>query len=155
MLNAVREFLRDAKPTGRVLTFRPMTGEIDLDPLLDEFHSAVTRTWSGGRLTVHPAEAAVEHHRWGYLQPVVGAVELPVSEIGLVLVPGLLFDEFGGRLGHGAGYYDRLLPQLPPGIALIGIAAQTHIIERVPTDGHDVSMTHLATDRGVRKVRTK
>lgn len=132
-----------------------MPGEVDLDPLLTEFDCAVTRTWPGGRLTVHPAEAATEMHRWGYRQPVCKAAQLALCEIGVVLVPGLLFDETGGRLGHGAGYYDRLLPQLAPGISCIGIAPQSHIVEIVPADPHDVRMTHVATEDGLRETRAK
>lgn len=138
--------------TGYLLTYRPMAGEIDLDSLLDEYPCAVTRTWPQGRLTVHRADVDMERHRWGYLQPVADAPELSLAEIGAVLVPGVLFDRFGGRLGHGAGYYDRLLPRLPQGIALIGVVTEDRLVDRVPTDAHDVRMTHLATERGVRPV---
>lgn len=155
IVEGLRRFLHDAPHVGRVLTFRPMTGEVDLDPLLGEFDCAVTRTWPAGRLSVHPADAAVERHRWGYLQPVAGAPEVELHDIGLVLVPGLLFDVGGGRLGHGAGYYDRLLPQLKRSVAFVGIAAASHIVARVPVDDHDVFMTHLATQDGVRPVRAR
>jgi 5-formyltetrahydrofolate cyclo-ligase len=156
IVNAVRCFLLERlDPVKRILTFRPMPGEIDLDPLLAEFPCAVTRTWPHGRLTVHSAEADMEHHRWGYLQPVADAMEIPLGEVGVVLVPGLLFDRDGGRLGHGAGYYDRLLPRLVAGTTLIGIAGEAHIVDRVPTDEHDVQMTHLATESGVVVARAK
>jgi 5-formyltetrahydrofolate cyclo-ligase len=138
--------------TGYLLTYRPMAGEIDLDSLLDEYPCAVTRTWPQGRLTVHRADVDMERHRWGYLQPVAAAPELSLAEIGAALVPGVLFDRFGGRLGHGAGYYDRLLPRLSTDIARIGVATEDRVVDQVPTDAHDVRMTHLATERGVRPV---
>jgi 5-formyltetrahydrofolate cyclo-ligase len=155
-MSRVVEGLRSGLPAlitaGHLLTYRPMVGEIDLDPLLSEYPCAVTRTWPQGRLTVHRANVEMEQHRWGYLQPVASAPELPVDEIGAVLVPGVLFDRFGGRLGHGAGYYDRLLPRLSSEIALIGIVTEDRVVGRVPTDTHDVRMTHLATETGVRPV---
>ena len=129
-----------------------MAGEIDLDPLLDEFRCTVTRTWPHGRLTVHRADVRMERHRWGYVQPVADAPELPLDEIGAVLVPGVLFDRRGGRLGHGAGYYDRLLPRLPADAILIGVSAEGRLVDELPTDAHDVRMTHLATETGVRVV---
>jgi 5-formyltetrahydrofolate cyclo-ligase len=152
VVEGLRSFLTALPLDGYVLTYRPMLGEIDLDPLLDEFRCAVTRTWPQGRLTVHAGDVEMERHRWGYLQPVATATKLPLAEIGAVLVPGVLFDRSGGRLGHGAGYYDRLLPQLRGGAVLVGITAEARLVDEVPIDPHDVRMTHLATERGVRAV---
>jgi 5-formyltetrahydrofolate cyclo-ligase len=152
VVNAVRAFLTERSISAYVLTYRPMAGETDLDPLLHEFGCAVTRTWPHGRLTVHRADAAMEQHQWGYVQPVASADELPLRDIDAVLVPGLLFDRHGGRLGHGAGYYDRLLPRLRADVPLIGITASDRVVDRLPMEAHDRSMTYLATEQGVRPV---
>ncbi len=80
------------------------------------------------------------------------APELPLEEIGAVLVPGVLFNRRGGRLGHGAGYYDRLLPRLPAAAILIGVTTEGRLVDELPTGAHDVRMTHLATETGVRAV---
>jgi 5-formyltetrahydrofolate cyclo-ligase len=152
VLDALRAFLTERSITAYVLTYRPMKGEINLDPLLPEFSCAVTRTWPHGRLTVHRADVEMERHRWGYVQPVADAPELPLDEIGAVLVPGVLFDRRGGRLGHGAGYYDRLLPRLPADAIYIGVTTEDRLVDELPTDAHDVRMTHLATEQGVRVV---
>jgi 5-formyltetrahydrofolate cyclo-ligase len=152
VVEGLRCGLPDLITAGYLLTYRPMVGEIDLDPLLHLCPCAVTRTWPQGRLTVHSADVEMEQHRWGYLQPVATASELPLDDIGAVLVPGVLFDRFGGRLGHGAGYYDRLLPRLRSGIAVVGVVTEDRVFDRVPTDAHDVCMTHLATEAGVRAV---
>jgi 5-formyltetrahydrofolate cyclo-ligase len=149
IVGGVRAFLLGREGSGRVLTYRPMLGEIDLDPLLAEFDCAVTRTWPGGRLTVHGVEVAHEKHRWGYLQPVADAPTLSLADIWVVLVPGIVFDRHGGRLGHGAGYYDRLLPRLGLHVCRIGIAGSDRLVDEVPTDTHDVRMTHVATEAGV------
>jgi 5-formyltetrahydrofolate cyclo-ligase len=152
VVHPVRAFLTERSIAAYVLTFRPMVGEIDLDSLLDGFPCAITRTWPHGRLTVHRADVEMERHRWGYVQPVADAPELPLDEIGAVLVPGVLFDRRGGRLGHGAGYYDRLLPRLPAGVILIGVTTEDRLVDELPTDAHDVRMTHVATEQGVRPV---
>jgi 5-formyltetrahydrofolate cyclo-ligase len=150
VVEALRAFLAERLLRAHVLTYRPMAGEIDLDPLLHEFSCAVTRTWPHGRLTVHRADVDMERHRWGYLQPVANAPELPLDEIGAVLVPGVLFDRRGGRLGHGAGYYDRLLPRLRADVILVGVTTEDRLVEELPTDPRDVRMTHLATEQGLR-----
>jgi 5-formyltetrahydrofolate cyclo-ligase len=152
VVDGLRSVLSALITTRYMLTYRPMAGEIDLDSLLHEYPSAVTRTWPHGRLTVHRADVEMERHRWGYVQPKADAPELPLAEIGAVLVPGVLFDRHGGRLGHGAGYYDRLLPRLPVDAIFIGVTTEDRLVDELPTDTHDVRMTHVATEQGVRPV---
>jgi 5-formyltetrahydrofolate cyclo-ligase len=149
VVDVLRPFLASA--VGWVLTYRPRPGEVDLDPLLADHRCCVTRTHSGGVLTVHPADAPVERHRFGYLQPVAGSPEVPLGQVGAVLVPGAVFDVHGGRLGHGSGYYDRLLPRLRPGVPLVGVTTRAFLVSvRLPMEPHDVRMTHLACELGVR-----
>ena len=142
-------------PDSWVLTYRPAAGEVDLDPLLADYRCAVTRTLPTGLLTVHPADAPTEPHPFGYLQPVAGAPEVSFADIAVALVPGLAFDAWGTRLGHGQGHYDRLLPLLPADVARVGVTPAALVVaDRLPAEVHDVSMTHLATERGVHPVQT-
>lgn len=141
---------------GWVVTFDAIAGEVDLstlvdDPVLGPF--AITRTPDTGPdgsadLTVHPFDSPRERHRYGFEQPVAEAPIVADEEISVVLVPGLVFDRRGGRLGRGKGYYDRFLARLGPGTALVGVTGG-HVVAEVPTDDHDVSMTHLAGGFGV------
>lgn len=113
---------------------------------------AVTRTPATGRqLTVHPfdADTPLEQHPFGFLQPVTGTEELSLDSIGLALVPGLAFDTRGGRLGHGAGYYDRLLHRLPAGVPLVGLVHSRLLLDTVPMLEHDVRMTHVLTEQAL------
>ena len=63
----------------------------------------------------------------------------------LVLVPGLAFDLDGGRLGRGAGFYDRFLASLPPKTRLIGVALDEQIVAKTPRDAFDLPVDALAT----------
>ncbi|NIR35599.1 MAG: 5-formyltetrahydrofolate cyclo-ligase, partial [Actinobacteria bacterium] len=78
-----------------------------------------------------------------------GAAQVAVGDIDLVLVPGLVFDAGGGRIGRGAAYFDGLLPGLRPGVPVVGVVPSACVVERVPMEPHDVSVTHLATEKGV------
>ncbi len=148
---AVRRFL-DGRVTGWVVTFDPLPGEPDLGPLFTDDPPrllALTRTPSVGyELSIHDGRGPREHHSFGYEQPTDEAPIVPIGDIGAVLVPGLAFDRFGGRLGFGAGYYDRFLARLPTEVARIGVS-DGFIVDRVPTGPLDVAMTHLATEAGV------
>jgi len=61
------------------------------------------------------------------------------------LVPGLAFDSQGNRLGHGGGYYDRLLAGvLGP---RIGVVQDWQILPRVPAQAHDIAMTVVVSEK--------
>lgn len=63
----------------------------------------------------------------------------------LVLVPGLAFDLDGGRLGRGAGFYDRFLATLSPKTRLVGVALDEQIVPKTPRDIFDLPIDALAT----------
>lgn len=74
-------------------------------------------------------------------------VQLEPSD--LVIVPGVAFDRQGDRLGQGAGYYDRLLRNAPPGVAFIGIAFECQLVDAIPVLPHDVRMHKVVTEKAV------
>ncbi|MCP3937101.1 MAG: 5-formyltetrahydrofolate cyclo-ligase [Actinomycetia bacterium] len=140
---------------GLVLSYFSMPSEIDLARLLerpDGDRIFVTRTPDRGPLTVHHASDQMETHRYGFKQPTVEARPVDPGTISIALVPGVAFGHDGSRLGHGAGYYDRLLPQLSTGAFLIGISWSATTVDALPMDQHDVHMTHIVTESGVRTV---
>ena len=69
------------------------------------------------------------------------------GELDFVVVPGVAFDRDGGRLGHGRGFYDRLLAQVDAETTLVGLAFECQIAAKVPISGHDVAMDWLVTQR--------
>lgn len=71
------------------------------------------------------------------------------EEIEAVLVPGLVFDQEGRRIGYGGGYYDRFLPLLPAGTPIIGLAFECQVLGKISTEEHDQRMSLLVTENGV------
>ncbi len=69
------------------------------------------------------------------------------AAIDLIVVPGVAFDAAGGRLGMGAGYYDRFLPQAHLACRL-GLAWSMQVVTAVPLDEYDVRMDYLLTEDG-------
>lgn len=135
---------------GWVVTFRALGHEPDLLGLesragLGPF--ALTRTPDhDALLTVHPADAPSERHRYGFDQPRIDAPRVASEEIAAVIVPGLAFDRAGGRLGHGQGWYDRWLSTLAPSVLRIGVVTAERLVDHVPTEDHDIAMTHVVTE---------
>jgi 5-formyltetrahydrofolate cyclo-ligase len=69
--------------------------------------------------------------------------------LGLALIPGVAFDLRGGRLGFGAGFYDRLLSRLPRDIPTVGLAFDFQVIPRLPFEPHDMLLETIVTERRV------
>lgn len=65
--------------------------------------------------------------------------------IDLVIVPGICFDTEKNRLGFGKGYYDRFLKEKD--FKSIGICFDEQIIERVPTNGNDMKVKEIITEK--------
>ena len=80
---------------------------------------------------------------------------LPLSETvdpGLILCPLMAFDDFGGRLGQGGGYYDRTFAARP-GVPRIGLAYAGQGVERLPMERHDAALDGVLTETGYRPCR--
>ena len=82
----------------------------------------------------------------GIPEPLPDSPKVPRDAIDFVLVPGVAFDENGGRLGYGGGYYDRLLPLLDPRAARMAGAFEMQIVDRVPAAPHDVAVDAVVTE---------
>ena len=94
---------------------------------------------------------ALSRGRWGLLEPPEPWLpESALAEAELVFVPALAVDRRGVRLGRGAGFYDRSLSDRDPQARLIATARDAEFIDELPSEPHDVRMTHALTpERGV------
>ena len=81
-------------------------------------------------------DSALIPHPYGMLEPGEDCPLVGKDAIGLVLVPGLAFDPSGGRLGQGAGFYDRWLADYAGcTAALCRTALLLPQVPRAPTTG--------------------
>ena len=74
-------------------------------------------------------------------------------QIDLVMVPGVGFDISGGRLGHGRGYYDRLLAEVRPDTQLVALAFECQLFPSIPMGPRDVYMDLVVTENGAYRGR--
>lgn len=76
---------------------------------------------------------------WGIPEPVL-AEEVSPQDIDMVLVPLLVFDFQGHRLGYGKGFYDRFLAQVRPDCRKVGYTFAKQPVERIPIEETDVAL---------------
>jgi 5-formyltetrahydrofolate cyclo-ligase len=78
--------------------------------------------------------------------------QVSIYKIDLTLIPGIGFDEQGFRLGHGFGYYDKLLKNSTNAIN-IGLAFEIQIVEKIPIELHDLPVDLIITEKRVIKCK--
>ncbi len=85
----------------------------------------------------------------GIREPASDGCEVPPEEIDLFILPGLLFDRAGRRLGRGGGHLDRLLGGARKGAARVGLCYAQRVVRDLPAAPWDVPMHVVVTDEEV------
>ncbi|TLM78091.1 MAG: 5-formyltetrahydrofolate cyclo-ligase [Actinobacteria bacterium] len=138
-----------------VLGYAAVGTELDPAAALDHLHAlgvriAYPRVEGTTALSLHVcAREALQAGAYGIPEPPVGAPAVAPHELDAAVVPGVAFDSACARLGHGAGYYDRLLPELRADAPLIGLAFDEQVVGRLPDETHDVPMDVVVTPDAV------
>jgi len=152
---------QDVFATARVVMLYLSTAEeVDTAPL-------ALRCWQSGKQVVVP-KVSWDQRRMlpveisslttgitnssglGIREPIAGK-PIPVDLIDLVIVPGLGFTPTGYRIGRGMGFYDRFLAQGDFVGRSCGLAFEEQVVEHLPVLDHDVPLSMLVTDQGVRR----
>ncbi|GEM00483.1 5-formyltetrahydrofolate cyclo-ligase [Halolactibacillus halophilus] len=68
-----------------------------------------------------------------------------LSAIDLLIVPGVVFDNAHYRIGHGGGYYDRLLEKFSG--RTLSLLHESQYIDRIPVEIHDQPVERLIIAR--------
>lgn len=71
------------------------------------------------------------------------------TDLDLVMVPGVAFDSRGGRMGHGKGYYDKLLQHARKETPLIALAFECQMFAEIPVARHDIFMDKIITEAAI------
>lgn len=145
---------------GVVMAFASFSHEIDTTPLL-------RRVLGAGKRLVLPVTVrsqpqlelrlvrdldALVPGRWDIPEPGPGCPLVLPSDLELVVVPGLAFDERGHRIGYGGGYYDRLLRSIRRGWApACGLGYEVQVFRQVPAGPDDERLDALVTDAATRE----
>jgi 5-formyltetrahydrofolate cyclo-ligase len=91
---------------------------------------------------------------FGLLEPGPECPELLAQDIDVFLVPGLVFDKHGARIGYGGGYYDELAAFVrahPDATTarFIGYAFDFQVVDTCPSGEWDVPLDAIVTDERV------
>lgn len=92
--------------------------------------------------------------KWNILEPPKDLWGNPEKEVepedlDIIMVPGVGFDQKGGRMGNGQGYYDRLLEKARPDCPLVALCYESQLFDEVLVAPHDVYMDKVITEDAV------
>jgi 5-formyltetrahydrofolate cyclo-ligase len=100
--------------------------------------------------------AQLEPGAFGILEPTkerIAQATVDPATIDTVLIPGSVFDQTGGRLGYGGGFYDRFLTQDAPQARRIGLAYELQMVDQIPMEPHDQYMDMIVTEQQIYNCR--
>ena len=75
--------------------------------------------------------------------------EVPKDVLDIALIPGLAFDEKGGRVGAGTGAYDRLIPELAQTARKVALTTEAQMVPMIPMENHDKYVDIVITEKRV------
>ena len=143
-------------------TFLPITrrNEVDTWPIIHRIWQDFPRVrvavpitdTTSGQLThfIITPETPLIENRWGIPEPEPGRCPAIGSEqVDVVLVPLLLFDRLGHRVGYGKGYYDRFLAECRPDCLKIGLSLFEPVDQIEGVEPTDVQMDACMTFNAV------
>ncbi len=146
------EKLEPIRAAKVIMGFASIRNEVDLSPFFEKAKKVnkillLPRVEEGGIIE------AVEFTGWenmvkgpfGIKEP-LGKVYAP-ENIDVVLVPGLVFDGNGYRLGYGRGYYDRFLKRLRKRTFICGVCYEFQVVENVFPHENDIPVHWIATEK--------
>lgn len=110
---------------------------------------AVPRCERGGVMQFHEIRSLNElsPSLFGIPEPEISAPVPEHSTKTLCIVPGLLFDRAGHRIGYGGGYYDRFLPSFPG--KTIGLCYEMLLFPYLPHEPFDCKVAKIITEEQI------
>lgn len=146
----------------QVLFYYPFRGEVDLLSLTSQYPE---KKWylpkvshenqDMGFFEYRPTQALTSG-KYGVLEPSAASVSFNAApqaeQPPIFLIPGLLFDRQGYRLGYGKGYFDRFLARQHPAVfqdRRVGVVPASLCIDSLPQDPWDVPMDFVMTEQGL------
>ncbi|MGN0026781.1 MAG: 5-formyltetrahydrofolate cyclo-ligase [Clostridium sp.] len=94
----------------------------------------------------------LKENSMGILEPIDDSNYIDKREIDLILVPGVVFDLNGNRIGYGGGYYDRYLQDIKEIRNKVVLAYDLQIVDSINPDIHDIAFDYIITNTRLEKI---
>lgn len=92
---------------------------------------------------------------YGILEPIGDKSDFNVDKLGIVIMPGVVFDKQGNRVGYGGGYYDKFLNTNVITAKKIALVYNFQIIDSIPSEKHDMKVDSIITEEKIIEISNK
>ena len=126
-----------------VMLFYPTEFEVDLKELFDDNKKFYLPKVDGEELLVCPYCRELKKSSFGICEPCSNPVSPDILD--LVIVPALMCDENGYRLGYGGGFYDRFINKYGQNFKTLCPIPKELFVENLPVDKFDKKVDFIIT----------
>ncbi len=75
--------------------------------------------------------------------------KIPLEEIDIAIIPGLAFDDKGGRIGFGNNFYTKLITKLPETCRKVAIAYEEQLVDQIQMESRKFTVDIIITDKRI------
>ncbi|MGD9822802.1 5-formyltetrahydrofolate cyclo-ligase [Desulfobacter sp.] len=75
--------------------------------------------------------------------------KIALDEVDIAIIPGLAFDDKGGRMGFGNNYYSKLITKLPETCRRVSLAYEEQIVDQIQMESRKYTVDIIITDTRV------
>jgi 5-formyltetrahydrofolate cyclo-ligase len=138
-----------------VAAYHPIGNEVDTSVIIDDALAQRKRVFAPESVTDQPGyfvqilEEDPEKSSASGRSVCASELADPGYAPLLMIVPGVLFDSEGHRLGRGGGWYDRVLQAVGERAVYMGLAYEFQVVPRIPTEAWDQRVDFVVTESRV------
>lgn len=148
--------LKEYTNANNIMSFVPFRNEINTNIIINDFLNKNKKVFipisnpKDNSLTISELKSLendLEKGHFGVLEPKRDCIRTSSPDIlELIIVPGLVFDKSGYRIGYGGGYYDRFLSNFKITPSTISLCYDFQLIDNVPKEKFDLPVDIIVTE---------
>jgi len=75
--------------------------------------------------------------------------KISLEEVDIAIIPGLAFDDKGGRIGFGNNFYNKLITKLPETCRKVSIAYEEQVVDQIQMESRKFTVDIIITDKRI------
>ena len=130
-----------------VCVYMDAFNEVETSYIIDECKkqskTIVVPVVEGDDIYLSPLTETYRKGAFGIREP-MPARKFSKDKVDIFAVPALAFDLYGGRVGFGRGYYDKLLKETAG--MKVGLCYEFQVVDFINCESHDILMDYIITE---------